>query len=78
MSGPSLHARKLESITPLLPLGRKKTLRSSSPPPLVQGRLSHDRAWFYVSVMNLHYSKVKKRTEYVILGGGGVESNLVP
>ena len=27
----------------LVQVGRKKTVRSTSPPPLIQGRLSHDR-----------------------------------
>ena len=58
MLGPiaSLRARKLESIALPPPLGRKKTVRSSFPPSLIQGRLSHDRPWFCVSVMNLLYS----------------------
>ena len=50
---------------------------SSSPPPLIQGRLSHDLSCFicfcYESPLSLNIlsCEVKKRNEYVILGGGG-------
>ena len=57
-------ARKIE-CAPLFII--KKNVRSPSPPPLIQGRLSHDRPWFCVSVMNLLYSEtsshVKLRNE---------------
>ena len=50
----------------ILGLFFKKTVRSQSPP-LIQGRLSYDRLWFCVSVMNLLYSEtpshVKLRNE---------------
>ena len=68
-----LSLRALESIASP-PLGRKKTVRSSSPPPLIQGRLSHERPCFCISVMKLLYSyiyilscDVKKRN-WVVVG----------
>ena len=60
-------------------LGRKKTVRSPSPP-LIQCRLSHDRSCLCVSIMNLLYSEtsshVKLRNEmsmwyWVVVGDGG-------
>ena len=43
-------------LGPSLRSMRKKTVRSPSPP-LIQGRLTHNRPWFRVSVMNLLYFK---------------------
>ena len=57
-------ARKIECAALFI---IKKNVRPPSPPPLIQGRLTHDRSSFSVSVMNLLYSEtsshVKLRNE---------------
>ena len=63
MLGPSLRIKNnWESPPP--PWGRKMTARSPSPPPLIQARLSHNRPWFRVSVMNLINSETSSKTKW--------------
>ena len=61
------------------PLGDKKTVRSSSPPPTLT-RQTIALCFCYESplFLNILSCKFKKQNEYVVLGVAGMESNLVP
>ena len=75
MLDPSLRSKKKIEYPPPRPPtpgGHEKTVRSPTPPPLIQGRHLYDRPLFCISVMNLLYFETSSHVnEYVILDGGG-------